>query len=82
MNIGIECRSPQEIADDDLIFAHSMCEEALRAVVPGQGYLYRGQHWLRIVSLRDKLASLIEQGQPWTRRVSASRTALYVIHGA
>lgn len=82
MNTVIRCRSPQEIADDDLVFAHNMCEEALRAVVPGQGRLYRGQHYQRIVSLRDKLALLIEQGQPWAHDVPAYRTAMHVVHGA
>ncbi len=61
----ITCRSPQEIADDELLSALDMCEDALRAFIPGMGYMHRGPRRARIAAMRDRLNVLIEQGQSW-----------------
>ena len=58
----IECRSSEDIATDDLLEAHTMCETALNRIVSNLGLMYRGEHRQAIKGLRDSLAARIEAG--------------------
>lgn len=80
MGTVIECRSPQQIADDELLGALEMCDEALREWIPGCGYLYTGQRRERIKALKTQLETLILSGEGWKRNAPIGLHAHYVIH--
>lgn len=76
----IECRSPAQIHDDDLVDAHDLCVDALNDFVIGLGYLYTGQRRTRIQAARDLIAQHIEEGTQWPRPYSAYYYVHFVIH--
>lgn len=78
--MAIACRSPQEIADDALLNALSMCDEALSAFHAGMGYLYVGERRQRIKAHKARLEGLILDGQSWTSSVPVGLHTHYVIH--
>jgi hypothetical protein len=75
------CRSPQEIADDALLTALTMCDDALNEFIPNMGYLFRGQQRDRIKQLKARFEDLILNGQPWDRSVPVTWYAHHTIYG-
>lgn len=58
----IECRSPKQIAEDELFQAHTDLTQALAEFVPGSGYLYTGARRDRIKALQKRVADAILDG--------------------
>ena len=79
---AIVCRSPEQIADDELFDALEMCNQALRCFTIGSGYLYVGQRRERITALRDKLLNIIASGDNtgWTNSINPTWVAYHTIH--
>ena len=72
----IECRSPEQVAEDDLVLAHTWLTQDLLAFHSGIGLVYKGQHRAEIVALKERIEAQIMDGNIAGPRNGATWTML------
>ncbi len=72
-------RSPQQIADDSLINALSICDESLNDFVPGLGYIFVGKRRANIKALKDRIERIIVEGDVWREQLCPVTHALHAM---